>query len=300
MSLESIPLEVILCYILPYLHISEILALCVTSRSLNKDFDDNKVWREMYIRKRKKDFYKLEHTKMKKLVFDWRAFQSHWPSQMSSPEEGGGEERTNDSSVVSLFIHNNSDITFDIVHARTTGRYAWTSKDIPFGTVAPHSFRVIKTYVKHRWLITAQKNNRTNEVYQSKGFIIRSSDVTHKPIKILKENGRMKVHENVVHIDVGEIYDKDKAKKLLNTTLPKNPRNYKDFKGMTLRSQLSKVKKNKKDKEQKVYYGQVLLNTKKQQLEDLQQDIQYSEENLNCEKEKLKRMKMFVHTVEAL
>ena len=40
MSLESIPLEVILCYILPYLHISDILTLCVISRSLNKDFDD--------------------------------------------------------------------------------------------------------------------------------------------------------------------------------------------------------------------------------------------------------------------
>ena len=292
MSLESIPLEVILCYILPYLHISDILTLCVSSRSLNKDFNDNKIWREMYIRKKKKDFYKLEHTKMKKLVFSYNG--------LLSTDEREEARDTNGVNFVSLFIQNNSDITFDIVHARTTGRYAWTSKDIPFGTVAPHSFRVIKTYVKHRWLITAQKNNRTNEVYQSKGFIIRSSDVTHKPIKILKENGRMKVHENVVHIDVGEIYDKDKAKKLLNTTLPKNPRNYKDFKGMTLRSQLSKVKKNKKDKEQKVYYGQVLLNTKKQQLEDLQQDIQYSEENLNYEKEKLKRMKMFVHTVEAL
>ena len=298
MSLESIPLEVILCYILPYLHISDILTLCVISRSLNKDFDDNKVWREMYIRKRKEDFYKLEHTKVKKLVFDWRAFHGQWPSQVESPEEREEARDTNGGDVISLFIHNNSDITFDIVHARGIG--IWTSKAVPFGTVAPHSFRVIKTYVKHRWLITAQKNNRTNEVYQSKGFIIRSSDVTHKPIKIRKANGTMKVHENVVHIDMGEIYDKDTAKKLLNTTLPKNPRNYKDFKGMTLRSQLSKVKKNKKDKEQKVYYDQVLLNTKKQQLEDLQQDIQYSEENLNFEKEKLKRMKMFVHTVEAL
>jgi len=246
----------------------------------------------MYIRKKKKDFYKLEHTKMKKLVFSYNG--------LLSTDEREEARDTNGTNFVSLFIHNNSDITFDIVHARTTGRYAWTSKDIPFGTVAPHSFRVIKTYVKHRWLITARKNNLTNEVYQSKGFIIRSSDVTHKPIKIRKANGTMKVHENVVHIYMGEIYDKDTAKKLLNTTLPKNPRNYKDFKGMTLRSQLSKVKKNKKDKEQKVYYDQVLLNTKKQQLEDLQQDIQYSEENLNCEKEKLKRMKMFVHTVEAL
>ena len=292
MSLESIPLEVILCYILPYLHISDILTLCVSSRSLNKDFNDNKIWREMYIRKKKKDFYKLEHTKMKKLVFSYNG--------LLSTDEREEARDINGTNFVSLFIHNNSDITFDIVHARTTGRYAWTSKDIPFGTVAPHSFRIIKTYVKHRWLITARKNNLTNEVYQSKGFIIRSSDVVHKPIKIRKANGIMKVHENVVHIDMGEIYDKDTAKKLLNTTLPKNPRNYKDFKGMTLRSQLSKVKKNKKDKEQKVYYDQVLLNTKKQQLEDLQQDIQYSEENLNFEKEKLKRMKMFVHTVEAL
>ena len=292
MSLESIPLEVILCYILPYLHISDILTLCVISRSLNKDFNDNKIWREMYIRKKKKDFYKLEHTKMKKLVFSYNG--------LLSTDEREEARDTNGTNFVSLFIHNNSDITFDIVHARTTGRYAWTSKDIPFGTVAPHSFRIIKTYVKHRWLITAQKNNRTNEVYQSKGFIIRSSDVTHKPIKIRKENGTMKVHKNVVHIDVGEIYDKDTAKKYLNTTLPKNPRNYKDFKGMTLRSQLPKVKKNKNDKEQKINLDQELLNTKKQQLEDLQQDIQYSEENLNFEKEKLKRMKMFVHTVEAL
>ena len=69
---------------------------------------------------------------------------------------------------------------------------------------------------------------------------------------------------------------------------------------MTLRSQLPKVKKNKNDKEQKINLDQELLNTKKQQLEDLQQDIQYSEENLNYEKEKLKRMKMFVHSVEAL
>ena len=292
MSLENIPLEVILCHILPYLHISDILTLCVISRSLNKDFDDNKVWREMYIRKRKEDFYKLEHTKMKKLVFSYNG--------LLSTDEREEARDANGLNFVSLFIHNNSDITFDIVHARTTGRYAWTSKDIPFGTVAPHSFRVIKTYVKHRWLITAQKNNRTNEVYQSKGFIIRSSDVTHKPIKIRKANGTMKVHENVVHIYMGEIYDKDTAKKLLNTTLPKNPRNYKDFKGMTLRSQLPKVKKNKNDKEQKINLDQELLNTKKQQLEDLQQDIQYSEENLNFEKEKLKRMKMFVHTVEAL
>jgi len=292
MSLENIPLEVILCHILPYLHISDILTLCVISRSLNKDFDDNKVWREMYIRKRKEDFYKLEHTKMKKLVFSYNG--------LLSTDEREEARDANGLNFVSLFIHNNSDITFDIVHARTTGRYAWTSKDIPFGTVAPHSFRIIKTYVKHRWLITAKKNNRTNEVYQSKGFIIRSSDVVHKPIKIRKENGTMKVHKNVVRIDVGEIYDKDKAKKYLNTTLPKNPRNYKDFKGMTLRSQLPKVKKNKNDKEQKINLDQELLNTKKQQLEDLQQDIQYSEENLNYEKGKLKRMKMFVHSVEAL
>ena len=143
MSLESIPLEVILCEILPYLHISDILTLCVISRSLNKDFNDNKIWREMYIRKKKKDFYKLEHTKMKKLVFSYNG--------LLSTDEREEARDTNGQNFVSLFIHNNSDITFESVAGGTIGVKAGGDKiiNIRFKWESAPLTTSIKTDVKN-------------------------------------------------------------------------------------------------------------------------------------------------------
>ena len=227
MSFENLPVDVKI-NILPYLEVPEILSLSCVSKEMKSLANDNQVWKGMYIRKKKDEFHEKEKSIIRKLVFS---------------DNGLVPDMNFDQPIhVSLVIKNTSDITFNISHAKRFGRYV-RHHEKSYGKILPHDTRFIRTYVNHRWLIIPRKEKETNEVYQSKGFLIKSTDISPYPMEYKGKGGETKVYENVVIVSVGDPYDSETAKKVVNKPLPKNPRNYKDFKKMTLRSYVPQVKK---------------------------------------------------------
>ena len=226
MSFENIPGDVKI-NILSYLEVPGILSLSCVSKEMKFLTNDNQVWKEMYIQKKKGEFHEKEKSIIRKLVFS---------------DNGLEPDMDFDQPIhVNLVIENTSDITFNISHAKRFGRYV-RHHEISYGKVLPNATRIIRTYVNHRWLVIPRKEKKTNEVYQSKGFLIKSTDISPYPMEFKGKDGETKLYENVVIVSVGDPYDSETAKKVVNKQLPKNPRNFKDFKKMTLRSYVPQVK----------------------------------------------------------
>ena len=284
MSFEDIPNDVKI-NILSYLEVPGILSLSCVSKEMKSLTNDNQVWKGMYIRKKKEEFHEKEKSIIRKLVFS---------------DNGLVPDMDFDQPIhVSLVIENTSDITFNISHAKRFGRYV-RHHEKSYGKIPPHGTRFIRTYVNHRWLIVPRKEKKTNEVYQSKGFLIKSTDISPYPMEFKKNNGDTKLYENVVIVSVGDPYDSETAKKVVNKPLPKNPRNFKDFKKMTLRSYVPQVKEIITKSKRTIDLNESALLENKKNLERLQLVIQRQEMKIEGEKEKTKKMKRFVDVVKKM
>ena len=284
MSFENIPGDVKI-NILSYLEVPGILSLSCVSKEMKFLTNDNQVWKEMYIQKKKGEFHEKEKSIIRKIVFS---------------DNGLEPDMDFDQPIhVSLVIENTSDITFNISHAKRFGRYV-RHHEKSYGKIPPHGTRFIRTYVNHRWLIVPRKEKKTNEVYQSKGFLIKSTDISPYPMEFKKNNGDTKLYENVVIVSVGDPYDSETAKKVVNKPLPKNPRNFKDFKKMTLRSYVPQVKEIITKSKRTIDLNESALLENKKNLERLQLVIQRQEMKIEGEKEKTQKMERFVDVVKKM
>ena len=284
MSFENLPVDVKI-NILPYLEVPEILSLSCVSKEMKALTNDNQVWKGLYIQKKKGEFHEKEKSIIRKLVFS---------------DNGLVPDMNFDQPIhVSLKIKNTSDITFNISHAKRFGRYV-RHHEKSYGKILPHDTRFIRTYVNHRWLIIPRKEKETNEVYQSKGFLIKSTDISPYPMEYKGKGGETKVYENVVIVSVGDPYDSETAKKVVNKPLPKNPRNYKDFKKMTLRSYVPQVKKSMVKSKNTIDLNESALLWNKEKLARLQLVIQRQEMEIEEEKEKTQKMERFVDVVKKM
>ena len=282
--LENLPIEVFINFA-GNLEVPEILSLSCVSKEMKSLTNDNQVWKEMYIRKKKDEFHEKEKSIIRKLVFS---------------DNGLVPDMNFDQPIhVSLMIKNTSDITFNISHAKRFGRYV-RHHEKSYGKILPHDTRFIRTYVNHRWLIIPRKEKETNEVYQSKGFLIKSTDISPYPMEYKGKGGETKVYENVVIVSVGDPYDSETAKKVVNKPLPKNPRNFKDFKKMTLRSYVPQVKESITKSKRTIDLNEYDLLENKKNLERLQLVIQRQEMKIEGEKEKTKKMERFVDVVKKM
>ena len=282
--LENLPIEVFINFA-RNLEVPEILSLSCVSKEMKSLTNDNQVWKDMYIRKKKCEFHEKEKSIIRKLVFS---------------DNGLEPDMDFDQPIhVSLVIENTSDITFNISHAKRFGRYV-RHHEISYGKVLPNATRIIRTYVNHRWLIIPRKDKKTNEVYQSKGFLIKSTDISPYPMEFKKKGGEKQLYENVVIVSVGDTYDSETAKKVVNKPLPKNPRNYKDFKKMTLRSYVPQVKESITKSKRTIYLNESALLENKKNLERLQLVIQRQEVKIEGEKEKTQKMERFVDVVKKM
>ena len=282
--LENLPIEVFI-NILSYLEVPENLSLSVASKEMKVLTDDNQVWKVLYIQKKKNEFHEKEKSIIRKIVFS---------------DNGLEHDMDFDQPIhVNLVIKNTSDITFNISHAKRFGRYV-RHHEISYGKVLPNDTRIIRTYVNHRWLIIPRKEKKTNEVYQSKGFLIKSTDISPYPMEFKKNNGDTKLYENVVIVSVGDPYDSETAKKVVNKPLPKNPRNFKDFKKMTLRSYVPQVKEIITKSKRTIDLNESALLENKKNLERLQLVIQRQEMKIEGEKEKTQKMERFVDVVKKM
>ena len=58
MIIDELPFDIFLDNILPYLKQNHVISLAIVSKDMNELCDNNQVWREIYIRRKKRDFYK--------------------------------------------------------------------------------------------------------------------------------------------------------------------------------------------------------------------------------------------------
>ena len=282
--LENLPIEVFINFA-RNLEVPEILSLSCVSKEMKSLTNDNQVWKGMYIQKKKSEFHEKEKSIIRKLVFS---------------DNGLEPDMDFDQPIhVNLVIENTSDITFNISHAKRFGRYV-RPHEKSYGKVIPHDTRIIRTYVNHRWLIIPRKEKKTNEVYQSKGFLIKSTDISPYPMEYTGKDGETKPYENVVIVSVGDPYDSETAQKVVNKPLPKNPRNYKDFKKMTLRSYVPQVKKCMVKSKNTIDINEYSLLENKEKLARLQLVIQRQEVKIEGEKEKTKKMERFIDVVKKM
>lgn len=282
--LENLPIEVFINFA-RNLEVPEILSLSCTSKEMKSLTNDNQVWKDMYIRKKKCEFHEKEKSIIRKIVFS---------------DNGLEPDMNFDQPIhVSLVIENTSDITFNISYAKRFGRYV-RHHEISYGKVLPNATRIIRTYVNHRWLIIPRKEKKTNEVYQSKGFLIKSTDISPYPMEFKNKDGEKKLYENVVIVSVGDTYDSETAKKVVNKPLPKNPRNFKDFKKMTLRSYVPQVKESITKSKRTIDLNESALLENKKNLERLQLVIQRQEMKIEGEKGKTQKMERFVDVVKKM
>ena len=60
MIIDTIPFEVFLNHVFPYLMLMDIQKLAIVSKEMKALCENNEIWKEIYIRKRKRDFYEKE------------------------------------------------------------------------------------------------------------------------------------------------------------------------------------------------------------------------------------------------
>ena len=230
MIIDELPFDIFLDNILPYLKQNHVISLAIVSKDMNELCDNNQVWREIYIRRKKRDFYKKENKLARNIALNCNGFTPDMNNPPASPQP------------INLFIKNESDTTFDVIYAHFT-TIGSRNRVKRYGEVGPHELRIIPSYLNHRWLITPQENNKTNEVYKSKTFFTNRSDICPSLVSYVNKDGKIKYYENVIHVNIGKPYDKDSAQHVVNLPLPKNPRKFKQFKKMIFKSCLPKVKK---------------------------------------------------------
>ena len=276
MSLENIPIDVFFKF-LPYLEVPDILSLSIVSKEMETLTKDNLVWREMFIQKKKDEFHEKETSIARKFVFNRFKFVSFQPIH------------------VYLVIQNTSDIIFNISHV--TGRFNYEKK---YGKVLPYDTNIIRTYINHRWLIIPRertKGKKTNEVYESKGFIIKHEDISPYPMEFKQNNGEKKLYRNVVIVPVGNPYNSETAQKVVHKSLPQNPRNYKNFKKMTLRSYVPRINNSIVRSKKTIHHNELSLLENKDKLAKLQLIIERQEMKVVGEKDYVEKMERFVNLV---
>jgi len=292
MSLLSIPLDIFLIFILPNLDVPEILTLSSACRTTRDFYNDNTIWKNLYIRRKKSDFSKKERSIIKKkLSLSW----SNW---LLTTDDLYLHNKLDNK--VTLFIKNNSDVPFRIFHVQRMGSYI-RSEEKYFGKVLPHGTKIIESFLYHRWLFFPKTDNRTNEVYQSKGVLLKEKDIYHPSIPLTQglvdQRNGVPVVNNVIDINVGEVYDTETAKEIVDKPLPKNPRNFVNFKGMVLRYYLPDVEKKVTYSKDIIHNCEAKLKNMKERIEELKGEIKITEMGLCEEKNKLIRMNNFVNVI---
>ena len=290
MYLNSIPIDLFLKCI-PYLDVSDIISLSIASKETYTLCKDNLVWRELYINRKKVEFYKKEKNIVREMVL--------------SPN-GLEQDLCFDSPIkVTLRIKNISDTTYSysyVYRASSGNSPEWIKKK--YGIIDPYSNRIIHSYVNHRWLITPSYfhplSYPTDNVYKSLGFLIKSTDIHPYPIKYKINDGTIKEYENVVNIIVGEPYDSISSNEIVKKKLPRDIREFSDFRKRFLKSNIKVVKGKLRDCDNGLRGYKYLLNKEQRELESLQNKINKRKEVIKYEEDKSEKMKDFLKYVKGL
>ncbi len=232
MIIDTIPFEVFLNYVFPYLMSMDIQKLTIVSKEMKTLCENNEIWKEIYIRKRKREFYQKEFPLAKKRALTLKNEVVQRPLGIT-PEK------------VSLIFQNESNIDYKLFYC-TSGNYRRPQVCLKgFGKVKSGCNRVISSYFGHTWIVRPYGSSILceKEVYETHVFTAWEDDVYPCPVKELRSNGEVKVFEKPIMIRLGKTYDNESAKEKVGLTHPNKVRNYKDFKKMHKRSLLPKMKK---------------------------------------------------------
>ena len=265
MIIDTIPFEVFLNHVFPYLMLMDIQKLAIVSKEMKALCENNEIWKEIYIRKRKRDFYEKEFPLVKKRALSMRNKVLQHPLSIS-PEK------------VSLIFYNESNIDYKLFYC-TSGNYRRPQVCLKgFGKIKSGCNRVISSYFGHTWVVRPYGSSiiREKEVYETHVFTAWEDDVYPYYVKELRSNGEMKVYEKPIIIRLGKTYDIESAKEKVGLTHPNKVRNYKDFKKMHKRSLLPKMKK--------------LVSMKGTDIQRLEGQITRSQLNLKRSMEEIKRL----------
>ena len=252
-------------YVFPYLNENDIHELTIVSKEMKTLCENNEIWREFYIRKRKKNFYEKEFPLAKKRALTLKNEVVQRPLGIS-PEK------------VSLIFQNESNINYKLFYCNS-GNYRRPQVLLKgFGKIKSGCNRIISSYFGHTWIVRPYGSSILceKEVYETHVFTAWEDDVCPYSVKELRSNGEVKVFEKPIMIRLGKTYDNESAKEKVGLTHPNKVRNYKDFKKMHKRSLLPKMKK--------------LVSMKGTDIQRLDGQITQSQLNLKRSMEESKRL----------
>lgn len=306
MFINDIPFELFLDSIMPHLCLLDIQKLRLISKGIKEFCNHNQIWKELYIRRKVRDFYEKEITyHIRKLSLN-----------TMPPEEGPRKK-------VHLSFHNNSNITTYIIYWRTSsGLFKIYYK------VLPKQTRIIHSYIKHKWIIIPEEfsdfieegvfvttrhrryNKRSqgkwlkdirifeeDKLYITKTVFPLNDDIEPRPL-ISYNNGTKRVFNNPIHINLGdEYYSGSKTKKLFNLPLPTKTRNFTDFRKRLLNIYLPKIKKNlqEKKKEKNNLDKEAMILSK--EVEELQNKVLINNHNIKETSNSIQNMNIAIEMI---
>ena len=264
MIIDTIPFEVFLHHVLRYLNENDIHELTIVSKEMKALCENNEIWKEFYIRKRKREFYQKEFSLANKRALTLNNEVVHRPPGVP-PEK------------VSLIFYNDTNIDYKLFYC-TSGN-GWRPQVIlkGFGKIKSGCNRIISSYFGHTWMVRPCGSIICEkEVYETHIFTAWKDDVYPYYVEERRNNGEVKVFEKPIMIHLGKTYDNESAKDKVGSTHPNKVRNYKDFKKMHKRSLLPKMKK--------------LVELKGTDIQRLEGQITQSERNLKRSLDEIRRI----------
>ena len=233
--LLNIPSEIIINHILPYFSLRCIRSLSIVSKDAYL-ICNNEVWSEMYIRKKKREFYKKEHLISKNNI-----------KNEQDPESSQLIQRR------ALLIVNTADIPFTIFLVRK--RQLNNPGFKKHGIIEPKQTKVIDSYINQRWMFSPFEINgglerldclksigeKNDKVYRSYSFLVKEP-VNGATLMYIQDGCQPK---QVINITIGDkLYTPESSKEIVGINYPLNIMGVTDFKKGFMKIYLKKVKSN--------------------------------------------------------
>ena len=166
MSLNDTPYEVFFTYLLPYLMVKDVRMLTMVSKDLKGICDENDVWKEIFVRKKKHEYSSGEMERVRSKCANIPR-NSIYHLAASYPNH-----------VLIIFV-NNSSVSYDVfqyIHLHNVKHYK---------TIHPGCIFKIRSYIGHKWAIIHHNPKETDNLHKSHVFRVEENLILNgHPVRI--------------------------------------------------------------------------------------------------------------------
>jgi len=170
MSLDDIPFEVFFTYLIPYLLVKDVCKLAMVSNGLKELCDENEVWKEIFVRKKKHEYSSSEMLRVLRKC-------ANIPRFIPLPHFVGPSP-----GQVLIIFANMSDVPYDIFQYIDLPKQGIVKR---YETIKPGCIFRIRSYIGHKWAIIHHNPKETDNLRKSHVFRVEEDFVLNDhPVRI--------------------------------------------------------------------------------------------------------------------